>query len=101
MTNVRDLALFTRKLLKGEVLQQESSLAAMTGDGTTDYRLGLICADLEGRLAWGHTGFWNTFVFHVPSLDLTVSGCILNHFATKGQTLAEKLVDRVVESCPE
>ena len=62
------------------------------GGGTPDYRLGLICAELGGHVAYGHTGFWNTFAFHVPALDLTVSGCLLNHHAARGQELADELV---------
>jgi D-alanyl-D-alanine carboxypeptidase len=92
VTDVDELGAFMRALLKGRVLRQEATLAAMTGDGTPGYRLGLMCLDLGGHLAWGHTGFWNTFAFHVPALDLTVSGCVLNHHAAKGQELARRLV---------
>ncbi|MEN8006603.1 MAG: serine hydrolase domain-containing protein [Candidatus Krumholzibacteriota bacterium] len=93
--DVRDLAVFMRLLLQGKVLQQDSSLAAMTGGGTAEYRLGLSATDFGDHLGWGHTGFWNTFVFHVPALDLTVSGCILNHHAEKGRELARRLVEAV------
>ena len=49
--------------------------------------------ELANYLAWGHQGFWNTFAFHVPSLDLTVAGSILNHHPVeKGQELAKRLV---------
>jgi len=91
-TDVRDLARFTRLLLNGRVLRCEATLAAMTGDGTPAYRLGLMVVDLNGHMAWGHQGFWNTFVFHVPALDLTVAGSILDHHATNGRELAADLV---------
>jgi len=93
--NVRDLALFTRLLLEGRILQEKSSLAAMTSAGTLNYGLGLANINLGEYLAQGHTGFWNTFVFHVSELDLTVSGCILNHHAEKGRELAWRLVEAV------
>ncbi len=95
MTDARDLGLFTRKLIKGDVLKSEAMLMEMTGSGTSDYRLGLFCYDLDGRLGWGHTGFWNTFVVHVPSLDLTISGCVLNHNAVRGMDLVQEVVDLV------
>lgn len=98
--DVRDLGRFMRLLIQGRVLQQESSLAAMVGSGTTDYRLGIFCVDYGDYLAWGHSGFWNTFAFHVPALDLTVSGCILNHFAEKGQVLAGQLIEAVAADSP-
>jgi len=68
------------------------TLAAMTTQGTPPYRLGLMVVDLDGHEAFGHQGFWNTFAFHVPDLDLTVAGCILNHDATNGRELARRLV---------
>lgn len=95
LTDVRDLAWFLRKLMKGDVLRDDASLATMTGGGTAGYRLGLICTELGDHLAFGHTGFWNTFAFHVPALDLTVSGCVLSHHAARGQELAEELVKLV------
>jgi hypothetical protein len=84
-----------RALLKGRVLREEATLAAMTGDGTSSYRLGLMCLDLGGQLAWGHQGFWNTFAYHVPALDATVAGCILDHDAVNGRELASRLVARL------
>ncbi len=90
--DARDLAAFMRALLAGTVLHDEATLAAMTGSGTPPYRLGLMCMELGGSLAWGHQGFWNTFAFHVPSLDVTVSGAILNHDAVNGRHLADALV---------
>lgn len=95
IADVRDLGAFMRALLQGRVLHAEPSLAAMTGDGTAAYRLGLMCVDLDGHLALGHQGFWNTFAFHVPSLDATVAGCILNHDAVNGRELARRLVARL------
>jgi D-alanyl-D-alanine carboxypeptidase len=92
ITDIGDLGKFMRQLLKGNVLAEEASFAAMTGGGTSGYRLGLICTELGGHVAYGHSGFWNTFAFHVPALDLTVSGCVLSHHAARGQELADELV---------
>jgi D-alanyl-D-alanine carboxypeptidase len=98
--DVTDLGRFMRLLLQGRVLHRETSLAEMLGSGTTDFRLGIFCADFGEHLGWGHTGFWNTFAFHVPTLDVTVSGCILDHFATKGRELAQQLVQQVAADSP-
>jgi D-alanyl-D-alanine carboxypeptidase len=97
ITDARDLGVFMRALLKGQVLRREETLAAMTGGGTAGYRLGLMAVDLDGHLALGHQGFWNTFAFHVPGLDATVSGCVLNHDAANGRVLASRLVARLTE----
>lgn len=95
VTDVRELGLFMRHLLEGRVLERESSLAAMTGGGTAPYRLGLMVMDLDGHLAFGHQGFWNTFAFHLPGLDATLSGCILSHDAANGRVLASQLAARL------
>jgi len=95
VTDAPELALFTRKLLEGEVLQNEATLAAMTGGGTRTYRLGLMYLKLADHQAWGHQGFWNTFAFHVPTLDVTVAGSIMSHHAVNGRDLADALVARV------
>jgi D-alanyl-D-alanine carboxypeptidase len=93
--DVAELAWFMRRLLAGEVLTQEATLAAMTGGGTPPYRLGLMAVDLAGHQALGHQGFWNTFAFHVPGLDLTVAGAILDHDAVNGRKLAAALTAAV------
>jgi len=80
--DVKDLALFTLLLLEGRVLEP------------------LVNINLGDYLAQGHAGFWNTFVFHVAELDLTVSGCILNRHAEKGRELAWLLV-KAVDGDPE
>jgi D-alanyl-D-alanine carboxypeptidase len=95
VTDAPELGLFMRRLLQGDVLARESTLAAMTERGTPTYRLGLMVMEFAGHTAYGHQGFWNTFAFHVPTLDLTVSGCILNHDAVNGRELAERLVAAV------
>ena len=91
VTDARDLARFLRLLLEGRVLHDPASLAAMTGRGAEDYRLGIFHLELAGYEAWGHTGFWNTFAFHVPELDLTLAGVITDHFASPGRELAADL----------
>ncbi len=93
--DVRDLGAFLRALLAGGVLHRPSSLAAMTGTGAPEYRLGLMVTDLGDHLAWGHTGFWNTFAFHVPALDATVAGAILSRDAARGRELAARIIARL------
>ncbi len=95
IADVHDLAAFMRALIGGRVLHQEASLRAMTGRGTTLYRLGVVCRELADHVAWGHQGFWNTFTYHVPSLDVTVAGALLDHEAVNGRELADALVAAV------
>lgn len=86
-----------RALLKGDILPSHI-LEEMTGRGTAGYRLGLSVTDFDGFLGWGHTGFWNTFAYHVPTLDLTVGGSILNHDASHSHGLVTRLVGAVAQA---
>ncbi|MBK9474264.1 MAG: hypothetical protein IPO18_18690 [bacterium] len=64
------------------------------------YRLGLMVPDLDGHLGFGHQGFWNTFAFHLPSLDATVAGSILSHDAANGRVLAARLAACLAAAMP-
>lgn len=91
VTDSRELALFMRQLLEGKVFDRPETLEEMTGRGTLPYRLGLMVVECDGRLAYGHQGFWNTLAYHVPSLDLTVGASILNHDAKNGKELLRRI----------
>lgn len=101
VSDSRDLALFIRQLLKGKVFDRPETLEEMTGRGTPTYRLGLMVAECDGRIAIGHQGFWNTFAYHVPTLDLTVSGSIMNHDSINGLELTRRLVKAVAAPEPQ
>lgn len=92
VTDTIELGRFMQLLLQGKVLTEPKTLDSMTESGTSSYRLGLMAMDLDGVPALGHQGFWNTFAFYLPSLKVTVSGCILNHHAENGRILADRLV---------
>jgi len=98
VTDSRDLALFMRKVLEGEVFENAATLEKMTMRGTLPYRLGLMVKECGGYLLYGHQGFLNTFAFHVPALDLTVGGGILNHDSANGFDLACRMVEAVAAS---
>ncbi|HSG27240.1 MAG TPA: serine hydrolase domain-containing protein, partial [Candidatus Krumholzibacterium sp.] len=98
VTDPRELALFMRALLTGEVFDDEATLGAMMTGGTPPYRLGLMVKDCGGHEAFGHQGFWNTFAYHVPSLDLTIGGSILNHNATNGFELMRRLTEVISDT---
>ncbi len=91
IANPAEMARFMRLVVKGKVLEPET-MVEMTGRGTGTYRLGLSVQESGGHLVWGHTGFWNTFAYHVPTLDLTLGGGILNHEAAYCQELVGRLI---------
>jgi hypothetical protein len=98
VTDSRELALFMRKLLNGEVLSSTSTLNAMIEGGTEDYRLGLMYLECGTTGVLGHQGYWNTFAYHSQSLDITLSGSILNHDAANGRELMCALLEAIAAS---
>lgn len=98
VTDTRELTMFMRKLLTGQVFAEGSTMAEMTTRGKSSYRLGLMVRKCRGREAFGHQGFWNTFAYHYPSLDLTIGGCILNHNAANGFELMCRLTGEVASA---
>jgi len=92
----RDMARFTRALFEGTIYRKEETLDVMLTPpdvpAQRNYRCGIYSRDVEGVRGYGHTGFWNTFSFHFPELDLTVAASLtqqVNAYDAGGALLAE------------
>jgi D-alanyl-D-alanine carboxypeptidase len=76
----RDMVAFTRALLTGKVYRDPKTLDLMLSNpGITtqrDYRMGIYAMVLAGDQGFGHSGFWNTFAFHIPATDVTIASSI-------------------------
>ena len=76
----RDMAAFTRALFEGKVYRKKETLDVMLSQppvpAERNYRYGIYSKMVNGVTAYGHTGFWNTFSFHFPELDLTVAASL-------------------------
>ena len=76
----RDMAAFTRALFEGKVYRKKETLELMLAQppvpAERNYRAGIYSRVIDGATAYGHTGFWNTFAFHFPDLDLTVAASL-------------------------
>jgi D-alanyl-D-alanine carboxypeptidase len=92
-----DMARFTRGLLTGAVFARASTLDTMLARPAVaaerDYRLGIYRIEAAGVEGFGHTGFWGTFSFYFPSLDLAVAGTVDQQ--TGGRTMIRMLADAV------
>jgi len=97
ITSSRDLATFWYALFEGRVFELESTLDTMLTaplpPDLTPYRLGIFVRDLDGRLAYEHSGFWGTRAVYVPSLDLVVGGAVTEQSMGGG---AFRMTDRAV-----
>jgi D-alanyl-D-alanine carboxypeptidase len=83
LSTLHDLALFFRALLRGAVLKQPHTLAAMCtpspqslAAGGIPYGLGLELLRVDDAECWGHTGYWGVAAWHCPALDVTVATAV-------------------------
>jgi D-alanyl-D-alanine carboxypeptidase len=102
---MRDLAVFIRAVASGSVFRKRETLDLMLADpvpGTRDargYRLGIARVELAGREAWGHSGYWNTFAYYIPSLDVAIAGSITqNQLRGARIPLASRVAQLVAEA---
>jgi D-alanyl-D-alanine carboxypeptidase len=96
-----DMARFTRALLDGRVFVKASTLRTMTetvgAEAPRYYAAGIAKVLAGSHAGWGHSGFWNTFSYHFPELDVTVAASITQQEAG---AVARTLLNRVVSMIP-
>jgi D-alanyl-D-alanine carboxypeptidase len=77
VSTAADLDTFVRALFEGRVFTSPTTLDAMLRVSRhANYALGLFRDREVGRRAWNHTGFFGSFMYYVPSLDLSFAGSV-------------------------
>lgn len=74
VSNSKDLNHFGRALYEGRLLDETSTQLMYVLEPSGTYGCGVVNYSLGGQQVWGHTGFWHTWLYWVPSLDLVISG---------------------------
>ncbi|MDX1991389.1 MAG: alpha/beta fold hydrolase [bacterium] len=80
----RDLAVFFRALLRGEVFEQAQTLETMltipeTNRGVQDGMdagMGIFRISGDGLTCWTHGGFWGVIALYCPDLDIAIARSI-------------------------
>jgi D-alanyl-D-alanine carboxypeptidase len=77
----RDLAVFIRSLVRGELLLEELTTEMLRCDAETNFGemgqwsgLGIFASTIDGSRRFGHEGFWGVWMYHYPEHDITVTG---------------------------
>ncbi|KAK5100950.1 hypothetical protein LTR70_001013 [Exophiala xenobiotica] len=91
----KDLNNFGRALYEGRVLDETTTQLMYVLEPSGNYGCGVVEYSLGGQQAWGHTGFWHTWLYWVPSLDLVISGA--SNQAVGDLLDADKLVRNVID----
>ena len=90
----------SERIRGGRVFEKPSTFETMKATqplaNPMNYRIGLYGLDVDGHQGWGHTGFWNTFAFHFPELDITVAGSVNKQQGPNGSRLAEAVIRAVL-----
>lgn len=84
VSTTRDLALFYRALLRGEVFEQPATLNTMLTIPETNIRIeagmdagmGIFRLSGGGITCWTHAGFWGVFAMVCPDLDVAIGRSI-------------------------
>lgn len=82
-STTKDLATFTYKLFNAEIIKDTSVLNLIytkipTNDTEpSNYYFGLSSYDYQGKLAYGHSGFWATKALYFPELKTSIAVFIL------------------------
>jgi len=95
VSNSKDLNNFGRALYEGRVLDETTTQLMYVLEPSGNYGCGVIEYSLGGQQAWGHTGFWHTWLYWVPSLDLVISGA--SNQAVGDLLDVDKLVRNVID----
>lgn len=95
ITNSQDLNHFGRALYEGRLLDEANTRLMYELESSGFYGCGIIKYSFSGQEAWGHTGFWRTWLYWVPSLDLVISGA--SNQAAGDIFDADRLVRDIIE----
>ena len=80
VSTTSDLITYIRAMDRGELFQSPATKArwldGVPADQHGAYGAGVIINEIAGHQTIGHTGFWGSFLFHAPDIDVTVAGTI-------------------------
>ncbi len=79
----QDLAKLVLHYFEGDIVKDDSvrnliyTELPTAATELTPYYLGLTPGNYDGHLGFGHGGFWSTVMMYIPSLETSISVCIL------------------------
>jgi len=90
LSTTTDLAIFYQQLFTHNVFKNKSTLDTMLTKviyktkQNADYRIGVLLIDIDGLLAYTHTGYWGTQVIYIPKLNTSIAVNYSQHWIEKG-----------------
>jgi len=90
LSTTTDLAIFYQQLFTHNVFKNKSTLDTMLTKviyktkQNADYRIGVLLIDIDGLVAYTHTGYWGTQVIYIPKLNTSIAVNYSQHWIEKG-----------------
>jgi D-alanyl-D-alanine carboxypeptidase len=103
-TTMRDLAVFFGAAATGKIYKKAATIdtvRALQIEGSKNdigFRGGIQRTKIGAVDVWGHTGFWNTFAYYIPSLDLSIAGSLTQNQTRAGRRLQLRTVEILKEA---
>jgi D-alanyl-D-alanine carboxypeptidase len=99
-SSIEDVSRLYRALHEGKIFRNAGTLGLMIEAtpqslkaGARSYGMGIVRAEFDGVMCYGHGGFWGILAWHCPAINLTVAAAATNVTA---RDAAEKMVDEAI-----
>ena len=103
VSTLEDVSRFYRALHEGEIFRDEGTLGLMlevtpqsVEADARGYGLGIVRAEFDGVVCYGHGGFWGILAWHCPDINLTVAAAATNVTA---RDAVETMVEGAIRIC--
>ena len=103
VSTLEDVSRFYRALHEGEIFRDEGTLGLMlevtpqsVEADARGYGLGIVRAEFDGVVCYGHGGFWGILAWHCPGINLTVAAAATNVTA---RDAVETMVEGAIRIC--
>jgi D-alanyl-D-alanine carboxypeptidase len=90
LSSTKDLCLFYQNLFEGNIFRNKTTLTQMLSPANysnkpkLDYRIGIWQTEIEGLVAYTHSGFWGTQVVYIPSIKASIAVNYNQYWNTRG-----------------
>jgi D-alanyl-D-alanine carboxypeptidase len=103
-TTMRDLAVFFGAAATGRVYRNPATidtvraLQIVGAKNDRGFRGGMQKLQIGSLEVWGHTGYWNTFAYYIPALDLSIAGSVTQNQTRAGRRLQMRALETLREA---
>ncbi|MBI9066811.1 MAG: beta-lactamase family protein, partial [Salinivirgaceae bacterium] len=105
LSTTADLSCFFQNLFNHKIFHNRNTLDTMltpivyNAEQPLDYRMGVWKIDIEGKIAYTHSGFWGTQVIYIPEIRTAIATNYSQHWTQKGiAPIIPKILKTITQS---